>query len=145
MSLAPACCLPKLFLRFAQKICSFKTQLVREQVLLDCRSSRDGDLGKTVWAKTCGEVERGWLIGPYNFSEVPISAPLSRRFGLKQKHDKIRLIDDFSESRVNSAVSVCEPLVLHTVDVAGSLLVFWFQACSSCVFVHSTCPVPTDR
>lgn len=106
-----------------------KAALTRNQVLADCQSSGDRDLDNTVWTKTQEETEKGWLLGPFDPKEVPTSAPLSRRFGLVQKHGKIRLIDDFSESSVNSAVSVCESPVLHTVDVAASLLVLWFREC----------------
>ena len=47
-------------------------------------------------------------------------------FGLKQKH-KVRLIDDFSESSVNQAVTVHESPSLHTVDVAAASPAYWFQ------------------
>lgn len=71
------------------------------------------------------ECERGWLHGPLCEDEVPSDAPISRRFGLKQKH-KVRLIDDFSESSVNQAVTVTETPVLHTIDIACALLSKFF-------------------
>ena len=58
-----------------------------------------------------------------------MEAPISRRFGLVQKRGKIRLIDDFSESGVNSCVGVVESLFLHTVDIACALLKVWFDEC----------------
>ena len=59
-----------------------------------------------------------------------MGAPISKRFGPRQKH-KIRLIDDFSESSVNQTVMVSESPVLHTVDVACAALSFWFGLCSA--------------
>ena len=76
------------------------------------------------------EVEKGWLKGPLAWDEVPVTAPVSKRFGLMQKH-RIRLIDDFSESSVNDTVSVAETPKLHTVDIACSALAFWFSQCAS--------------
>ena len=72
------------------------------------------------------EVAKNWLRGPIPLEEVPADAPISRRFGLRQKH-KIRLIDDFSESSVNGTVSVFESPVLHTVDVACAAIMHWFS------------------
>lgn len=68
----------------------------------------------------------GWLRGPLSLCEVPGEAPISRRFGLRQKH-KIRLIDDFSESSVSSTVAVHELPVLQTVDVACAAIMPWFS------------------
>ena len=102
----------------------------RQQILGDCKGSGDTEVDAEVWRQTLEERDKGWLIGPIPESEVPEAAPISKRFGLRQKH-KIRLIDDFSESSVNQAVTVSESPVLHTVDVACALLSFWFSRCSS--------------
>ena len=111
--------------------------LLTEEVLLEqaarvrgqpCGSSGDEDLDLTVWQKTLDEVSRGWLIGPMEADQVPHECPLSRRFGLAQKQGKVRLIDDFSESGVNSCV--CESPVLHTTDVACALIALWLDATS---------------
>lgn len=64
--------------------------------------------------------------------DVPADAPLSKRFGLRQKH-KIRLIDDFSESSVNSTVAVYESPILHTVDVACAAVMHWFSCTQEAV------------
>ena len=42
----------------------------------------------------------------------------------------MRLIDDYSESGVNSCVSVSESPMLHTVDIASASLTVWFEACA---------------
>ena len=78
--------------------------------------------------QTLEECEKGWLVGPLSSEQVPVSAPVSKRFGLKQKH-KIRLIDDFSESSVNSTVTVFESPTLHTVDIACAAIACWFGDC----------------
>ena len=55
-----------------------------------------------------------------------MTSPISRRFGLRQKKGKVRLIDDFSESGVNKCVTSVESPVLHTIDIACAALTFWF-------------------
>lgn len=102
--------------------------LRREQILAEPRGSGDPEVDKAVWDQTLVEKEQGWLRGPIPLENVPSNSPISRRFGLRQKH-KIRLIDDFSESSVNATVSVFESPVLHTVDVACASVMHWF-ACA---------------
>ena len=99
---------------------------VRQVAIAEMRSSGDEFIDRVVWQKTMEEVEKGWLIGPLDESQVPVDRPLSRRFGLKQRADKVRLIDDYSESGVNACVTVSESPLLHTVDVACATLMVWF-------------------
>ena len=91
--------------------------------------SGDDSIDETVWRKTLEEVENNWLLGPLNSDQVPRSAPISRRFGLSQKGGKVRLIDDYSESNVNSCVNTSESPILHTVDIACAMFAMWFEAC----------------
>ena len=42
----------------------------------------------------------------------------------------MRLIDDLSESGVNSTVTSVESPILHTIDVACAVLAFWFGLCN---------------
>ena len=102
---------------------------VRKAAIHGVRSSGDNDLDDIVWQKTMEEVDKGWLIGPLHDNQVPADRPLSRRFGLRQKQGKERLIDDFSESGVNASVTVSESPSLHTVDVACASLMVWFSLC----------------
>ena len=102
---------------------------VRMAAIHEVRSSGDNDLDEIVWQKTMEEVDKGWLIGPLHDNQVPADRPLSRRFGLRQKQGKVRLIDDFSESGVNACVTVSESPSLHTVDVACASLMVWFSLC----------------
>ena len=92
----------------------------------DHKSSGDHEVDLEVWNQTMDECRKGWLSGPFTADDIPHDAPVSKRFGLKQKH-KVRLIDDFSESSVNQAVTVHESPTLHTVDVAAASLAYWFQ------------------
>ena len=104
--------------------------LRRSQILANPTGSGDADIDAEVWRQTLSERDVGWLRGPIPLEEIPDTAPISKRFGLKQKH-KVRLIDDFSESSVSSTVSVYESPVLHTVDVACAAIMHWFDCAKS--------------
>ena len=82
----------------------------------------DGDIGDQVWKKTFEEVETGALVGPIPLDQVPPDYPLSRRFGIRQGA-KVRCIDDFSRSSVNSSVQSCESPKPHTLDVFAAMCV----------------------
>ena len=75
-----------------------------------------------VWEKTMDEVRAGLLEGPLDLADVPTNYPLSRRFGIQQGN-KVRCIDDFSRSAVNSAAQTCESPKPHTVDVFAAMCV----------------------
>ena len=75
-----------------------------------------------VWEKTMDEVRAGLLEGPLDLADVPANYPLSRRFGIQQGN-KVRCIDDFSRSAVNSAAQTCESPKPHTVDVFAAMCV----------------------
>eukprot|EP00435_Cladocopium_sp_Y103_P046836 s740_g13.t1 len=77
------------------------------------------------------EVEVGWLRGPLQRCNVPFNRPISRRFGLRQQKGKVRPIDDYIESGVNSCVATVEAPVLHTVDTAAATLMLWFDECNA--------------
>lgn len=77
------------------------------------------DVKRSVWKGALEEVAKGWLQGPLTEDEVKnLLGPLyivSKRFGLQQS-DKIRPIDDMSESKVNSAYGSSYKLDLPGVD-----------------------------
>ena len=108
---------------------SCSSKRIRSKVENDRQGSGDKDVDNQFWEKTMEEVSKGWLIGPLASEEVPDWQPISRRFGLLQKKGKLRLIDDYSESGVNSCVTAVESPLLHTVDIACAVLVLWFHAC----------------
>lgn len=103
-----------------------RSELVRSTIMQQDGSSGDPQLDEQVWSKTMDEVAQGWLEGPLEEDSVSSRAPLSRRFGLIQKKDKVRLIDDYTESGVNSCVGTEESPTLHTIDVACAMLTAWF-------------------
>ena len=73
-----------------------------------------------LWAKTMQEVERGWLLGPYDWSDLPDGHVVSHRFPLSQ-NGKIRPIDDYSRSGVNACVTTLEQPTVDTADVAAAM------------------------
>ena len=75
-----------------------------------------------VWDKTMEEVKTGILEGPIPLQEIPADHPLNRRFGTQQGQ-KVRWIDDFSRSSVNSSVQTCESPKPHTIDVFAAMCV----------------------
>eukprot|EP00435_Cladocopium_sp_Y103_P043234 s526_g12.t1 len=107
-----------------------QSKLRRQKILSEDGSSGDPQVDEEVWAQTLDECTKGWLRGPLDPDDVPLDAPISKRFGLKQKH-KVRLIDDFTESAVNQSVTVTETPVLHTVDVACALVAHFFGVSST--------------
>ena len=80
------------------------------------------ELTQAVWDKTLDEVKAGLLEGPLCLDDVPTHYPLSRRFGIQQ-NGKVRCIDDFSRSAVNSCVQTSESPKPHTIDVLAALCV----------------------
>ena len=96
----------------------------RHAVFRSTRSSGDPDIDAEVHSKTLAELESGWLEGPIPFKDLPSTAVVNRRFGIKQSSGdsfKVRLIDDFSASGVNSSVQVSSMPKLHTLDVVAAL------------------------
>ena len=93
----------------------------RKSIFYSCRSSGDQDVDKVVYEKTIEEVNSGWLRGPFEISSLPSDAIINRRFGLKQPN-KVRLIDDFSGSLVNSTVQSFESPKPHSTDVIASVV-----------------------
>ena len=83
------------------------------------KSCGDGELDVKLWDKTNLEVERGWLAGPLDWS----SPTVSRRFPLSQT-DKVRPIDDLSQSQVNSTVTSFEQATVDGPDVICALALF---------------------
>ena len=93
----------------------------RKSIFYSCRGSGDQDVDKVVYEKTIEEVNSGWLRGPFEISSLPSDAIINRRFGLKQPN-KVRLIDDFSGSLVNSTVQSFESPKPHSTDVIASVV-----------------------
>ena len=98
----------------------------RRALIGKIRSSGDSNIDEVVWKQTLEEVSHAWMSGP--FDETQVTAMLgtdewvcSRRFGLDQGK-KVRNIDDYSESQVNSTITVVEKIELDIVDEHACLL-----------------------
>ena len=97
-----------------------KESAMMKRKAFDIASSSGSDSNDAeVWQQTLTEVEQGWLRGPLDKSETD---PITRRFGLQQG-EKVHLIDDYSDSGVNSCV---------TIDAAAAVLSNWFNVKSQC-------------
>lgn len=97
-----------------------KESAMMKRKAFDIASSSGSDSNDAeVWQQTLTEVEQGWLRGPLDKSEID---PITRRFGLQQG-EKVHLIDDYSDSGVNSCV---------TIDAAAAVLSNWFNVKSQC-------------
>lgn len=99
-------------------------------ILSSTKSSGDVDCDKFVYEETMKEVSKGWLEGPFRFSELEKGSSISRRFGLWQK-TKYRCIDDFSGLLVNATCSVNESPFIHTIDISCALLDRWMRSCQN--------------
>ena len=95
------------------------TRWTRRAILGKTAATADDEAAAQVWQDAQEEVSRGWLTGPYTEEDLKrVLGPLfvvSKRFGLKQA-DKVRAIDDLSESLVNSAFGASYKLDLPGVD-----------------------------
>ena len=99
---------------------------LREDVLKKVRPL--GELDEAVLKKTLEERDAGWLEGPSPLSELEEHAVLSRRFGVMQG-PKMRVIDDYSMSGVNSAVQVSESPKPHATDKVAALCLSLLAHC----------------
>eukprot|EP00971_Amphidinium_carterae_P335879 6471961-Amphidinium_carterae.1 len=92
---------------------------LRAAVVANMGPMGDNDLDEQIARGTDEEVQRGWLDGPYD--EGSLTRLLgggwicSRRFAVRQG-EKIRLIDDFSISRINATAQSDEKIALQGVD-----------------------------
>ena len=89
-------------------------------------SSPVDDTTEHVWQETWAEVEKGWL-KPVQSAE---GCSVAKRFGLQQK-SKIRMIDDFSISKVNQSYGMRERLRVQAVDELCAYLAFMLDQAGS--------------
>ena len=83
-----------------------------------------------VYDATLKAREKGFLKGPIPEEDIPTGSTLTRRFGVVQK-EKVRPIDDYKASLVNSAVTQVEVVTLHGVDHIASMGASFLRACAS--------------
>ncbi|CAL1161582.1 unnamed protein product [Cladocopium goreaui] len=101
----------------------------RMALLSNIRSSGDVGLDHGVYEATRSECDKGFLVGPVDPDGLPEGATLTRRFGVAQK-DKIRPIDDYRASMVNSSVTQAEAVSIHGVDHIAAMCAEYLR-CSS--------------
>lgn len=92
------------------------------------RSSGDLVTDGQLWGKTLAEVDAGWLSASHPWEDLEEEASVSRRFPLVQS-TKIRPIDDYSQSQVNSTVTLHEKPTMNNPDVYAPS---FYTSCSSC-------------
>ena len=102
----------------------------RTALLSNIRSSGDAELDRGVYEATQKECRKGFLVGPVSPDELPKGATLTRRFGVAQK-DKIRPIDDYRASMVNSSVTQAEAVSIHGVDHIAAMCAEYLRCSSS--------------
>ena len=107
---------------------------MRRGILPKIQSSGDKQVDDQVWLEALEERDKTWLSGPWSEEQLherfPDGFVVSRRFGLKQG-GKIRSIDDFSESLVNSSISTYEQIELMGVDDFVSTIKIMVESISS--------------
>ena len=89
-------------------------------------STGDLEADRKLWQATLDEVAEGFLSGPLGMHELGRESVVSPRFGLQQKQ-KLRPIDNFSSSHVNSATGLQERFVVDTVDEICGMVKTWMQ------------------
>ena len=87
-----------------------------------------------LWEKTLEERSKGWLQGPLEggLNALQPGQTLTRRFAVTQGLEedgtpKVRPIDDFSASHVNSTVTANERVTLHTLDDISATLAYFLS------------------
>ena len=94
------------------------------------RSSGDESLDHKLWEKTMLEVEKGWLLGPLDWSMLTDESTVSRRFPLEQS-GKVRPIDDMSQSQINATVTLYEQATVDGPDVICAFAVYLMKCLAS--------------
>ena len=94
--------------------------------LANMRSSGDAEIDSFLHKEALEECGKHWLRGPFSHAQLcsvvgTEDVIISRRFGVKQGQ-KIRGIDDLSESMVNSTVTSYEKAELHSIDENAALV-----------------------
>ena len=89
------------------------------------------DVKEHIWNGALDEVAKGWLSGPYDERQVAQLVGsrfvASRRFGLVQS-DKVRAIDDMSESFVNASFGSSYKLDLPGIDGITTMARTWLES-----------------
>ncbi|CAE7255625.1 unnamed protein product [Symbiodinium sp. CCMP2592] len=97
-----------------------------------CRkASQDPEIARAVWEESLGQVEKGWLSGPFTWDQMDQKYGgtwvASKRFGVSQG-DKVRAVDDLSQFQVNASVTETEKIQLEGLDDIVALARFHLGA-----------------
>ena len=98
--------------------------LNRIAILASVSRPMEDNIRKGVYEATMKELEAGWITGPICPDQLDERAVCTRRFGVIQhstesngdRVEKIRLVDDYTESLVNLTNGTRESVVIHGVD-----------------------------
>ena len=93
----------------------------RNVLLSSATGSGQEDLDRALYEVTLKEVQKGFLVGPVDPNLLPAGSTITRRFGVQQK-GKLRPIDDYKASMVNSSVTQTEGVSVHTVDHIAAMV-----------------------
>ena len=100
-----------------------------EMILAMTRSSGDAATDKQMLQETEEEIARGWASGPFELNSLPEGSLVSRRFALQQG-EKVRMIDDYSISGINSSATAHNKIDLHMVDTFCAVVKRYFEQCA---------------
>lgn len=122
-------CLPKKFVPAHMTVQDLREQSDRSNVAIRYTTQSSGDLltDAQLWEKTLSEVDQGWLLGPLSWKSLPAGSSISRRFPLQQS-DKLRPIDDYSQSQVNDTVTVHEKPRVNNPDTVCAIFVYLMRS-----------------
>ena len=103
----------------------------REVAMAKSGKTEDAELDDEVWKSSKDEIGKKWLRGPFTEKELTVLlGPLfvvSRRFGIRQK-EKVRAIDDLSESLINACFGASETVDLGGIDELAVLSRSWLES-----------------
>ena len=98
----------------------------RAATLATCAPSDVPEIDLGVEEATLKEVSEE---GPMTVDQIPADAMLTRRFGVIQGElngkPRVRPIDDYKASQVNSCVTQSEQITIHTLDVIAATVAYW--------------------
>ena len=93
-------------------------------VIHSTKGSGSDLIDSELWAKTMEEVGKGWLTGPHTSFQT--QGRVSRRFAGVQSQ-KVRPVDNYSESQVNDAVTIANRCTVDGVDTIAACGAVYLQ------------------
>ena len=105
-------------------VCVLEIFLKIKAIIHSTKSSGSELIDAELWAKTKEEVDKGWLSGPHK--DFPTAGRVSRRFAVVQSQ-KVRPVDNYSESQVNDAVTITNRCTVDGVDTIAAAGAVYLQ------------------